>query len=92
MRIVRILFGGVCRVHRAKRSFHFLDLKTWWQRLLQLFGFLLVGHNQSVQETRAPDLEFGVVGVLLYFDGTGVLSARLNQKVFHFLDFFRHLV
>lgn len=68
----------------------FFDLKTWWQRLLQFFGFLVVSNDQCVQETWASNLEFGVQWVLLYFDGTGILSASLNQKVFHFFNFLRH--
>lgn len=69
----------------------FLDLQTRRQRLLQLLGLLLVGDDQCVQETRAADLELGVLRVLLYLDGARVLSAGLDQEVLDLFDFLRHL-
>merc|ERR1712032_116822 len=40
-----------------------LDLKSWWERLLELLSLLLVVKNQSVQERRASDLELGSGGL-----------------------------
>jgi hypothetical protein len=72
------------------RLLHFLDLETWWQRLLELFCLLLVEHNEGVEISGAADLELGVVLVLLYLDGAGILTAGLDEKVFDFFDFFWH--
>lgn len=68
-----------------------LDLQAWGQRLLQFLGLLLVGDDQRVQEPGATDLELGVVGVLLYLDGVGVLPPGCHQELLDFLDFTRHI-
>jgi hypothetical protein len=49
-------------------SFQFLNLEARWQRLLQLVRLLAILNNESVEETAASDLEFGIVRVLLYLD------------------------
>lgn len=69
----------------------FFHLQTWWQRLLQFLGLLLVEHHQCVQESGATDLELGVIWVLLDLDGAGVLPAGFDQEVLNLFDFTRHL-
>lgn len=75
----------------GRRLLDFLDLQTWRQRLFQLLGLLFVGHNQCVQEAGTTDLEFGVVGILLYLDGTSILPAGFDQEILDFFNFLRHL-
>lgn len=75
----------------GRRLLDFLDLQTWRQRLFQLLGLLFVGHNQCVQEAGTTDLEFGVVGILLYLNGTSILPAGFDQEILDFFNFLRHL-
>jgi hypothetical protein len=78
------------KLDRCNRLFHFLDLKTWWQRLLKLFCLLLVEDDEGVKISGAADLELGVVLVLLYLDSAGILTTGLDEKVFDFFNFFWH--
>ena len=74
----------------SRHLLDFFDLETWWQRLLQFLSLFLVEHHQCVEVARATDLELGVVLILLYLDGAGILSAGLDEEVFYLLDFLRH--
>lgn len=69
----------------------FLNLQAWGKGLLDFFGLLFVLDDQSVQETGATNLEFGVAGVLLYFHGTSISPTSLVQEIFNFFDFTGHL-
>lgn len=69
----------------------FLNLQAWGKGLLDFLGLLFVLNNQGVQETGATDLEFGVAGVLLYFDGTSIGTTGLVQEILNFFDFAGHL-
>lgn len=69
----------------------FLNLQAWGKGLLDFLGLLFVLDDQSVQETGATDLEFGVAGVLLYFHGTSISPTSLVQEIFNFFDFTGHL-
>lgn len=48
------------------------------------------GDDEGVEVAGAANLELGVVGVLLYLDGLGILSTGLDQEVFDLLDFLWH--
>lgn len=67
-------------------------MKAWWQGLFQFLGLFFVGHHQCVQKAGATNLEFGIQWILLDFDGTGILSACLNEKILDFFNLFRHLM
>ena len=86
---IYILTGTVCIW--MVNLLDFLNLQAWGKRLLDFLGFLLVGHDQGIQETRATNLELGVAGVLLYLDGTSIGATGLVQEIFNFFDFTGHL-
>ena len=78
--IFHIYFVGL-RKNSKTRSLQFLDLETWWQRLLQLVSLFLVLNDQSVQESGASNLKLDVVWVLLDLDALGVLPPGLQQEI-----------
>ena len=58
-----------------------LALKTRWERLSQFICLLGISDNQSVQMTRASDLELRLSISLSDLHQLGVASASLLQKV-----------
>ena len=56
----------------------------------QLLSLLGIGDNQSVQKTRATNLELGLIGALTDLDKLGVLTAGFLEKVADVGDFLRH--
>ena len=68
-------------IQPASSLLQFLNLETWGQRLLQLFGLLFVLDDKCVQKSGASDLEFGAVRVLLDLHTFGILSPGLKEEI-----------
>merc|ERR1711962_659698 len=71
-------------------SFQLLDGESRRKRLLQFLGLLAVLNDQSVEITTASHLELGVGPVLLDLNRLCVFPSRRQQKIFNFLNLFRH--
>lgn len=63
---------------------------TRWERLGQLFSFLSIINNESVQVARATDLKFGLVAALLDFHRAGVLAASLLEEITDVINLLWH--
>lgn len=73
-----------------RKDLDILPLQTRRQTLRQLLSLLRILYHQGVQETRATNLELGLVGALADFDELSVLAASLLEKVADVGDLLGH--